>query len=550
MRRLVVALALLAAMLATAGGARASTTQESTFQDDPLLVFGSADTVDRTLDTLKGLGVDRVRVSVFWRAIAPDAGQKQRPSFDATDPGAYPAANWARYDRLLSAIVARGMAFSLNVTAPAPLWATGTPERADIEQTFRPDPAEFGAFVRAVGRRYDGTFVPPASDAPAAGGSGGSGSGPAGGSVPFPIPGVTPARVRAAAPRQAPSGALPRAEHWEIYNEPNQPGWLTPQWISARGRFVEAAPALYRGLLDAAYAALGDTGHGRDTILVGSTAPKGLDVKGTTRAIKALVFVRRLYCLDDRSRPLKGTDATDRGCPATPDRAAFRAAHPALFAATGWAHHPYELAFAPSMAPRDRDFVTIANLPRLSNALRSALAAYSVSRAGAMPLYLTEFGYQTNPPDRFGVTPSQQAAYLNEAEFIAYANPQVRSLNQFLLRDDGGDIANTFQSGLRFNAGTDKPALSAYRLPIFLPARTFRRGASVRVWGLVRAASGAQSVTLEFRRAGRKGFARIATLRSDAARGYVDRRVRLPATGSVRLRWRDERSRAVSVRRR
>ena len=32
------------------------------------------------------------------------------------------------------------------------------------------------------------------------------------------------------------------------------------------------------------------------------------------------------------------------------------------FDAAGWAHHPYELAFAPTQAPRNRDFVTIANL--------------------------------------------------------------------------------------------------------------------------------------------------------------------------------------------
>lgn len=557
-RRLALLATLLLALGALAAPASASRTQESTFQDDPLLVFGTPQTVEATLDRLAALGVDRIRVSVFWRAVAPAGGSKTRPAgFDAANPAAYPAGAWERYDRLITAALARGIAVGLNVTAPAPLWATGKPEREDIEQTFTPDPEEFGAFVRAVGTRYSGSFTPPAAQAtapptPPQGGGPGGGSG-SGGTVPFPIPGVTPRSTafRAVA-RQAPAGALPRVAHWEVYNEPNQAGWLTPQWVDAGGgKLVEAAPFLYRSLLDAAYAGLQATGHGADTILVGSTAPKGLNVKGTTRAIKALNFLRRLYCLDDRYRPLRGEPARQRGCSATPDLRAFRTAHPALFRMTGWAHHPYELALRPSLAPRDPDFVTIANLPRLTQALRRATGAYRVSRAGGVPLYLTEFGYQTNPPDRFGVSFSQQAAYLNESEFIAYSDASVRSLNQFLLRDDGGDVGRTFQSGLQSNGGDAKPSLDAYRLPIHLPVTSFRRGGAVRVWGLVRSAPAeVQRVALEFRPAGGSAWRRVAVLPSDARRGYVDRRVRLPGSGRVRLTWREQSSRSVSVRRR
>ena len=56
----------------------------------------------------------------------------------------------------------------------------------------------------------------------------------------------------------------------------------------------------------------------------------------------------------------------------------------------------------------------------------------------SVPLYLTEFGYQSDPPSPLGVTLAEQAAYLNESEFIAYTNPQVRMLSQFLLNDDSG----------------------------------------------------------------------------------------------------------------
>ena len=49
---------------------------------------------------------------------------------------------------------------------------------------------------------------------------------------------------------------------WAIGNEPNQGGWLTPQW--SHGKL--ASPRLYRSLYFAARRALDQTGHGRDAI--------------------------------------------------------------------------------------------------------------------------------------------------------------------------------------------------------------------------------------------------------------------------------------------
>src|SRR5436309_9749751 len=93
------ALALALAALPTA--ARASATQESMFQDDDQLEFASAGHVTDTLDTLKALGVDRIRVSVFWKSVAPSPGKQTKPAgFDGSNPYAYPQGAWDRYDRL------------------------------------------------------------------------------------------------------------------------------------------------------------------------------------------------------------------------------------------------------------------------------------------------------------------------------------------------------------------------------------------------------------------------------------------------------------------
>jgi hypothetical protein len=500
-----IAVTALALLALAAPAAHASRSQESTFQDDNHLIYAPPDEVAQTMDRMKALGADRLRITVLWSAIAPDIGSKQRPAgFDAADPGAYPSGVWDHYDTVVRLAAERGLAINFNLTVPGPLWATGASSRADIENRYAPSASEFGDFVRAVGRRF------------------------------------------------------PQVTYWSLLNEPNQPGWLDPQWVRSRGRWVEASPAIYRGMVDAAWNALQDTGHGSDTILIGETAPKGVSVRGTTRAISPGRFIKRLYCLDDHLQMLRGRGATERGCPAAGGPAAFRAAHPALFAATGYAHHPYELIFPPSRKPRHSDWYTIANLPRLSSLLARIRARFGI--AGGMRLFLTEFGYQTDPPDPLGVTPSEQARYLNQAEYLAYRNRRVRTLSQFLLYDDaplpGVSLQSpaawaTFQSGLEYLDGSAKPAQAAYAFPLFLPAPNVRRGGRLHVWGLLRVAPNGQShrVDVLFRARGAKGrFRRIARLRTQAARGYVDARVRVSGSGSIRLRWGAVRSRVAAFR--
>jgi len=230
--------------------------------------------------------------------------------------------------------------------------------------------------------------------------------------------------------------------------------------------------------------------------------------------------------------------------------AQFRAAHPGLFSATGYAHHPYELIFAPSHRPAHSDWYTIANLRSLSSLLRRVRARFGLGTGGGWGLYLTEFGYQTDPPDPLGVSPAQQARYLDQAEYIAYRSGSVRTLSQFLLYDDGPPFGETYQSGLDYRDGSAKPARAAYAFPLWLPAPNVRRGHRLRVWGMLRAAPNGQAhhVDVLFRVRGARRFHRIARLRSQAARGYVNGSVRVTRSGSIRLRWGAVRSRAAAFR--
>lgn len=559
-RALIALLCLLATASAWPHAARASTTQESIFQDDNMLIYEDPATLGATLDRLRAIGVDRLRVTIKWSAVAPAPLSTTKPAgFDGSDPAAYPSGAWDRYDTLVDQATQRGLALDFNVTAPAPYWATQPSDRDDLRETFSPSAAEFGAFVKAVATRYSGSYVPPAAAAPA--------TAPASDPV---LPTLPAARTNL---RQAPAaaGAAPigRVSFWTVWNEPNQPGWLTPQWVADprnAAKFVETSPEIYRGLVDAAWSALQATGHGRDTILIGETAPKGQNTaRGESRAIKPARFIRQLYCLDDHLQFLRGSDAQVRGCPVSDQARTMTQQHPALFQASGYAHHPYELTFSPSRPPTSSDDLTVGNLPVLSRLLRRIYQRYGQKPPGGghdVPLWLTEFGYQTRPPDPTGVTLAQQAAYLDQAEYVTERDPQVRALSQFLLVDDkpiaGADAlaryGATFQTGLLTDAGKEKPSYAAYQLPLWIQHPRVRAGRSVALFGLVRPARNgtAPVVAVQARGRGATAYRTVRTVTGTAARGYVRATVKLARSGAIRLSWTSPsgavlRSRAVSV---
>jgi hypothetical protein len=365
--------------------------------------------------------------------------------------------------------------------------------------------------------------------------------------------GLTGAQAQVAAT----SPAIPRVSTWGIWNEPNEGTWLNPQYkVVARHRHVLVAPMLYRGLVDAAWTALAAGGHGSDLILIGETASGG-----TTRPVP---FVRALYCVGSSDRPLQGAAATAIGCPASGDPATFASDHPGLFDGVGYAHHPYSFDVPPSHHYKLSKYVTLANLPTFENDLNSIFTAYGKLPSGGVPMYDTEWGYKTNPPDPYVRTSlAQQATWLNEGEYMSYNLPYVHSDAQFLLYDDhprqGARVGSrsywsTFQTGLLTTAGNPKPAYTAYRIPIWLPRA--RHGPRVTIWGQLRPANHAstQFAVIEYERRGTNSWRQLRELQTANPQGYLVAHVGIPAAGQVRLDWLDpvtgnlEYSRPVNVR--
>ncbi|MDO8185393.1 cellulase family glycosylhydrolase [Conexibacter sp. JD483] len=431
----------LLALLVPSAVASANATQFTLLEAPNELLSGAP---DATLDEIKSLGADGIRLQLYWRALAPDPEARKKPSFNASDPEAY--SNWGRWDAAIDGARARGLKVHVTIAGSAPTWATANKDPNGI---FRPDASEFAKFASAVGKRY---------------------------------------RSKVAL--------------WSIWNEPNLGKYLQP---IARGE----SATIYRNLYVKAYSALRGAGV-TAPIVLGELAPQGNRLK-TIGTVAPLTFLRGMLCLDARYKKT-------RSCAAVP--------------AQGVAIHPYSTAPGPFLRPlTDLNNVTIGVLDRLTSALDKAAKAGTIAKR--MPIYVTEFGVQSFPDRRTGVPLDVQSDYRGISERISYLNPRVKSFSQYLLTDDADSAAGnygSFQSGLYLADHRPKPALFGFRLPlVVVPSRSATRAT---LWGLVRPATGAGRVTVEYSDNGRSW----KTLGSQryASNGYFTR----PVSTTAKRRWR------------
>jgi hypothetical protein len=144
-------------------------------------------------------------------------------------------------------------------------------------------------------------------------------------------------------------------------------------------------------------------------------------------------------------------------------------------------------------------------------------------------IWLTEYGYQTNPPERWlGVPLARQALYASAASLRAHQAPLVDMLIHFMVQDDGRSAG--WQSGLRRLNGSAKPAYNAFKLPL---AQVSRTGARTVVWGQVRPRSGRQPYRLQQWRNG--GWRWVGSKRLTGPRGFFKRTVHAPKGSKLRV---------------
>ena len=451
----------------SAAPASARPTQISIIQDEQHLVNSGPQVQNATLDEIKRLGAEVVKVTVDWRALAP-GGSRRPAGFVGDDPAQYPASAWAPYDSLVRGAALRGLRVMFLIGGHAPDWASGSGRTG----TVRPDPTEFGRFAKALGIRYSGSYVSAPLPPPPSGPPPCPIAVQQGDQCPQPLPqsaSLHPPTMRAA---DAPV-ALPRVAIWSIWNEPNLSGWLGPQYTK---RKVPESPRLYRGLYLAAYNGLVASGHAKDEILMGELLPFARGSKTYPARVSPIAFLRELACVDQHYRAYRGSAAVARGCTKYKP-----------LPGTGIAYHPYTLATGPESRTPLADDATINDLTRVDRALRKLSRRFVVH---SMPIWITEFGYQTDPPDPYASPIRLVPRFMAESEWLAYHDQRVKSYAQYPLDDDsvagrGLGRFHGFQSGLDSAAGRPKQGVyQAYKTPLFV--RLVSRS-SVEVFGGVRA---------------------------------------------------------------
>ena len=219
---------------------------------------------------------------------------------------------------------------------------------------------------------------------------------------------------------------LPRVSLWTAWNEPNIPLGLKPQWRRIQGRWVIQSARDYARICNAIYEGVHLTLLRGEKVACGVTAPRGNNAPATKRpSTSPIGFLRAA-----KAAGMRTMDA--------------------------YAHHPYagDPAYPPSRKPSNPRAITLANIDKL---IDEVTVLY-----GEKPIWITEYGYETSPPDRvFGVSWDRQAQYMREAYTIARRNPRIDMMLWFLLRDEGRTTG--WQSGLVSAAGRRKPSFYEFQ---------------------------------------------------------------------------------------
>jgi hypothetical protein len=222
-----------------------------------------------------------------------------------------------------------------------------------------------------------------------------------------------------------------RVTRWIAWNEPNNPVFLRPQFVKSGGKWLMQSPKSYATICNAVVKAVKSV-HLSNKVACGVTSPRGNNQPGTLRSsVSPLAFMRAM-----KTAGAAGFDA--------------------------YAHHPYygfptETPTTPpppgkrGVAPTA---VTLGNFDTFTTELQRV---YPGKR-----IWITEYGYQTNPPDKlFGVTPAKQALYMKQAWAKLAASPKVDMMIWFLYRDEDR-VGSGWQSGLYTAGGAKKPSRAAF----------------------------------------------------------------------------------------
>jgi hypothetical protein len=470
------AASILASVLLLPSAAVASPTQMSIVQDDATFVYGSHGDPEAAVAEAKAIGADAIRVFVSWHSVSPGQDSRRRPpGFDIGDPDS-PGYHWEMYDALVDRARRNGLKLVMVLSPAIPYWASEDASRC---------PHRIGGYQQLG---YSCMWKP---------------------SPPLFAQFVKAAVRRYGKTAKGPYGG--QVALWSLWNEPNLEHYIWPQQQRSRYGTIDLGAARYRQLWLAGWRAIAKYDPpSRDKVLFGETAAISSPIDTLYAAL----------CLDQDGDPLEGRMRALQGCGMVQ-----------RLPIAGLALHPYNNFAIGSVFTRShtKDSLAMGYVSRAHALLDRA------ARRGRIPggrgIYVTEFGFQSSPPNPFGdaLSLSRQAAAINEADRLFFGDRRVRSVAQYELFDVGNP--GEFNTGLRFADGKPKPSLGAFRMPLVVTRLGRDR---VEAWGQVRPAAGRARPVVEIARGAATGV--VVGRPVTNATGYY--RFTVSRRGAASLRYR------------
>jgi hypothetical protein len=281
---------------------------------------------------------------------------------------------------------------------------------------------------------------------------------------------------------------VPRVRYWQIWNEPNIFLFLWPQFDAKTKQFT--SPDAYRDIVNAAAGSIHAV-HSDNVVVAGETAPfrdTSPEVQALDKDWGPLKFMRRLLCIDDKGRP-------------TCDKSV---------SFDVWSTHPYTSGGPTHKAALPYD-VSLGNLPQMRAALQAGVRAGHVKSSRPPRFWVTEFSWDSNPPDHCAVPLSLLKRWVPEVLYRVWA-ADIDLFGWFQFMDDPLD-KSYFQSGLVYRAASvsaarPKPFLEGLRFPFV----SLKRGNRTYVWAHTPFGKPAR---IRVQQSLRGGWKNVATLRSD-----------------------------------
>jgi hypothetical protein len=407
----------------------------------------------------KSQGFTDLRVTVNWAELATDSSSKQKPSGDYSNPDSYEQVRWERLDELVTSADGLGFNLMLDIGFWAPYWATDDPSGSQGQRARdNINPAMYAEFAQAVARRYRGDWTPPGAQNP-----------------------------------------LPEIDSAVLWNEPNIPGFLTPQFKKTRDGKEPASPHIYRKMVEAALPGLRAINPNL-RVLIGATSSSGsYDVDGLRGGVPPIDFLKAFACVDGSYKPLKNAQCADY----KPVRA------------DGWSHHPYTFEQVPNLRSRQTSDVRMGDLPRLEMVLNKLVDRDRLGSKNA-EIWITEFGYWADgKKTKRSASETKQDRWTVWSHSLASSRPQVRSFAQFLIRDvqcdyTGIDSCLPWPTGWFSSDGKAKGIVGNINHSLVAT----KRGGKVQLWSRLSGEWALRDVRVEERRGGK--WVEIARVRGES----------------------------------